>query len=472
MASPVAHGTDAARAYALENEQQFVEDLRKFLQIPSIAAQNVGMQECAEWLVAHMNEIGIRAWLEPTDGYPVVCGEVPGQTDRWVVVYGHYDVQPPEPLEAWKYDPFSATIDGDRIYARGAVDDKGNLFCAIKAVQSYIATAGRPPIGVKFFIEGEEEVGSPNLEAFAEKHREWLQGDGLILQDGTVHADGRTELNLGMKGLVYLELRVRTHDTDLHSGKAPVVENAAWRLTHALASLQGTDGRVRIPGFYDDVIPPSETDLEILRQYGPTEDVVKKEVGIDRFPDRLKGRNPLEVLYFEPVMTVCGIESGYTGPGQKTVIPSTAMAKVDIRVVPGQEPEHIIRSVREHLDNEGFSDVEVVALSPGQRASRTDYRTPVARSMHEAIRAEFGKDPIIKPSVESSGPGTIFSDVLKLPWALTRFGPHDTRIHAPNEFFAISHYRRGIRTIIRFLERFADNLVAEGEGAAGEPDQA
>ncbi|MBO8142507.1 MAG: M20/M25/M40 family metallo-hydrolase [Firmicutes bacterium] len=450
-----------AQSYALENEARFVEDLRKFLQIPSIATQGTGMQECATWLVQHLNDIGIKAWLEPTAGYPVVCGEVPGATDRWVVVYGHYDVQPPEPLEEWIHPPFAAVLEGDRIYARGAVDDKGNLFCAVKAVESYLAAGERPPVGVKFFIEGEEEIGSPNLASFADAHRDWLKADGLILQDGLVAHDGRTELNLGMKGLLYLELRARTHDRDLHSGKAPIVENAGWRLVHALASLQGPDGRVRVPGFYDGVLPPSEDDLELLRTYGPSEEVVKAEAGIDRFPERLKGRDPLVALYFEPVMTICGVVSGYAGPGQKTVVPSTATAKIDIRLVPGQDPGRLIQAIRAHLDREGFTDVELVPLGAGQPASRTNPRTPVARAMHAAIRTEFGKDPIVKPSVESSGPGCVFSDVLGLPWALTRFGPAGSTLHAPNEFFAISHYRRGISTIVRFLDEFARALEGQ-----------
>lgn len=419
------------------------------------------MQECADWLVEHMNAIGVRAWLEPTDGYPVVCGEVEGESDRWLVVYGHYDVQPPEPLDAWTHPPFSANVEGDLIHARGAVDNKGNFFCALKAIQSYIAANGRPPLGIKFMVEGEEEVGSPNLPAFAQKHREWLAADGMLAQDGMIAHDGRTELNLGMKGILYCELRVRTHEMDLHSGKAPIVENAGWRITHALASLQGPDGRVRVPEFYDGVIPPSEYDLHLLREFGPSEEVVKAEARIDRFPKRLEGRDPLEVLYFEPVMTVCGIESGYTGEGQKTVVPSTATAKIDMRLVPGQDPQRIVAGIRAHLNREGFDDVEIVALSPGQPAARTNPEAPVVKAMHAAIRAEFGKDPIVKPSVESSGPGYVFSDILQLPWALTRFGPTDSPIHAPNEFFSIGHYRRGIRTIIGFLDLFAEALASD-----------
>lgn len=448
-----------ARAYALANEQTFVEDLRSYLRIPSISAQDIGMQECAQWLVQHMNDIGIRTWLEPTDGFSVVCGEVEGDSDRWVVVYGHYDVQPPEPLEAWRFDPFSGQVDGDLIHGRGAVDNKGNFFCTLKAVQSYIAANGRPPVGVKFIVEGEEEIGSPNLPAFAQSHRDWLAADGLIAQDGMIAHDGRTELNLGMKGILYCELRVRTHSIDLHSGKAPIVENAAWRLTHALASLQGSDGRVRVPEFYDGVIPPSAEDLWLLQTHGPSPEVIKAEARIDRFPERLAGQDPLKALYFEPVMTICGIQAGYTGPGQKTVVPCTAVAKIDMRLVPGQNPERIVAGIRAHLDRHGFDDVEVVPLSPGQPAARTNPDAPVARAMHAAIRAEFGKDPIVKPSVESSGPGYVFSDLLGLPWALTRFGPHDSPIHAPNEFFSISHYRRGIRTILTFLDRFADILA-------------
>lgn len=448
-----------ALAVAREREAQYVEDLRAFLRQPSVAAQNLGMQACAELLAGHLREIGCdEVRILPTPGFPVVCAEVKGESDRSVLVYGHYDVQPPEPLEAWPHPPWSAHLENGRIYARGAVDDKGNLYCAVKAVESYLRAGLRPPVSVKFWIEGEEEVGSPNLAPFAREHYDWLKCDGMILQDGGEASDGRTEFNLGMKGMLYLEFAVKKNPRDLHSGKAPVVENAAWRLIWALSSMKGPDDRVLVEGFYDNIQPVTELEMDCIRENAVDDQVLIDEFGGAPLKQGLTGPELFKTLYFEPTMTVCGIESGYNGPGQKTVLPAAARAKMDIRLVPGQEPKDILAKVKRHLVAHGFGDIEVRTLGgDGLPAARTAIDAPVAQALLKAVTEEWnGRRPIIKPSVEGSGPGSVFSDVLQIPWALTRYGPKEALMHAPGEYTEVAGYHRGIRTVIKFLHYFQE----------------
>jgi len=451
--------TQEALRVASERADQYVEDLRTFLRMPSIAAQNLGMQEAAEYLAAHFKAIGCdAAQVVPTAGFPVVIAEVKGESDKSVLVYGHYDVQPPEPLEAWPFPPFSAHLENGRIYARGAVDDKGNFYCAVKAVESYLRAGRRPPVTVKFWIEGEEEVGSPNLGPFAREHSDWLKCDGLILQDGGEASDGRTEFNLGMKGMVYLELSVQKNPRDLHSGKAPVVENAAWRLVWALASMKGPADRVLVEGFYDDVAPVTEAEMACIRENDIPDQVLIDEFGGAPLKKGLTGPELFKTLYFEPAMTICGFESGYSGPGQKTVLPAAAKAKMDIRLVPNQRPADIVAKVKRHLADHGFNDIEVKVLGGGGHpAGRTSVDSPVAQALLKAVTEEWGgRRPIVKPSVEGSGPGSVFSDILQIPWALTRFGPKEALMHAPGEYTEVAGYHRGIRTVIKFLQYFRD----------------
>lgn len=444
---------------AESNGDQYVADLCEMLQQPSIAAQNEGMQECAELLANHFKKIGCDyVEIVSTDGFPVVCAEVQGESEKSVLVYGHYDVQPPEPLDEWPHPPWSAHIEDGRIYARGAVDDKGNFYCSIKAVESYLRAGLKPPVTVKFMIEGEEEIGSPNLGPFAEKHLEWLKSDGMLAHDGGETSDGRTELNLGMKGMLYLELSVRTNPRDLHSGKALCVENAAWRLITALASLKTDDDRVAIKGFYDGIEPPTQEEIQCVYDNDIPLEVLQDEVGGAQLKKGFSGPELFRRLYFEPSLNVCGIESGYTGPGQKTVLPATATAKIDIRPVSGQEPQDLLVKVKNHLLINGFDDIKVKSLSgDGNKAAKTSLNSAVAQSLLKAITEEWnGRRPVIKPSVESSGPGTVFSHILKTPWALTRFGPKEAIIHAPGEYTEIACYQRGIRTVIKFLQYFSE----------------
>lgn len=449
----------AVLGVAREQEERYVEDLRAFLRQPSVAAQNLGMQECAEFLAGHFRAIGCdEVRVVPTKGFPVVCAEVKGESERSVLVYGHYDVQPPEPLEAWPHPPWSAHLENGRIYARGAVDDKGNFYCAVKAVESYLRAGRRPPVTVKFWIEGEEEVGSPNLADFAREHYDWLKCDGLILQDGGETSDGRTEFNLGMKGMIYLELSVRKNPRDLHSGKAPVVENAAWRLIWALSSMKGPDDRVLVEGFYDNIVPVTEAEMACIRANDVPDQVLIDEFGGAPLKAGLTGPELFRTLYFEPTMTVCGFWSGYTGPGQKTVLPAEARAKMDIRLVPGQDPRDILAKVKRHLVKHGFADIEVQTLGgDGLPAGRTSVEAPVAQALLQAVTEEWeGRRPVVKPSVEGSGPGSVFSDVLQIPWALTRFGPKENLMHAPGEYIEVAGFHRGVRTIVKFLHDFRD----------------
>lgn len=470
--------------HAADKEQRFVEDLKAFLRIPSISAQQSGITECVSWLSNHLTAMGVHTRVYQTSGNPVLVGEIRGSSPKTLLFYGHYDVQPPDPIEKWAHPPFAAeeAVEDDgskRIYARGAVDDKGNFFCIVKALQSYLETRGALPCTVKLIIEGEEEIGSPSLEGFIREHLDLLQADDMVWFDGGIHADGRPEVCLGMKGMLYVELFATSNPRDLHSGKAPLVDNAAWRLTWALNSLLGADGRVAIPGFYDDVLPPSERDLALIARAGQTRAGILRDWGIDHLRrdleqslsgrknvaqtnvaqssgveadgDPLEGAALLRRLFFEPTCTICGISSGYTGPGSKTVIPATASAKVDFRLVPSQDPEDILRKLRAHLVATGFDDIEVKADSL-MRASKSPSDAPVVDLVIDIMRANYG-EPVVKPIVEGSGPGYAF-ELLGIPYVFSRLGPPEDRSHAPNEYTTRDAFRRGIATVIQLLAAY------------------
>ncbi len=430
---------------------ELIGDLQRLLRQPSISAQDRGIRECAALVVEMLQSWGITAQIHETPRHPVITGELRGEGDRTLLIYGHYDVQPPEPLELWEHDPFGAEIVDGRVYARGAVDDKGNLLAAIEAARGLHAM-GRLPCSIKFIIEGEEEISSPNLLPFVRAHRELLAADALVGFDGNVTPGGRPEVVLGMKGICYVELEAEV-GRDQHSSKAPLVPNPAWRLVWALNSLKGPDERVRVPGFYDDVVPPTPEELELLERMEWDEEALRQAWGVQRFLGDRTGQNARVALLYEPTCTICGFEAGYTGPGAKTVLPGVARCKVDFRLVPRQDPADIFRKVRAHLDAGGFSDVKMKLIG-ALKASKTPVDAPVARALTEALRETFQVEPNVRPLVEGSGPGYVFEEVLGIPQAYSGFGPPEDRLHAPNEYITVDGYLKGIQACMRFYERF------------------
>lgn len=436
--------------------ERSLEELGRFVAQPSIAAQNVGMDACAGLAAEMLRARGFHVEFPRVPGYPVLVAERSGASDRTLLVYNHYDVQPPEPLDLWTSPPFEATRRGDRLVARGVSDDKGHFTARLLAIDALLAVRGELPCRVLWVLEGEEEIGSPHLPAFVRDHRERLRGDGCLWEFGYVDRDGVPVLHAGLRGICYVELSVETAARDAHSGVGgSIFPNAAWRLTWALASLKGPDERIRIPGHYDSVRPPTARDRELMNAAPETADEYRELYGVKNFLRGLSGGVELRMAeVFEPTCTICGLDSGYQGSGSKTVLPARATAKVDFRLVPDQTPDEVLRNLRAHLDREGFADVSIRFLG-GNPAGRTDPDHPFLKLVAETARPAFGAPMRIVPMIGGSGPNESFLRELKVPVATAGFGYPDTRAHAPDENLLVPLYLKHARHVARLLEAFA-----------------
>jgi acetylornithine deacetylase/succinyl-diaminopimelate desuccinylase-like protein len=377
-------------------------------------------------------------------------------SDRTLLVYNHYDVQPAEPLELWSSPPFEATIRDGKVYGRGVSDDKGHLTSRLLALDAFLAVNGELPCRVKFVVEGEEEVGSVHLPEFVHAHRERLAADACLWEFGSVDHRGVPILFAGLRGLTYVELSVETASVDAHSGiGGSIFPNAAWRLTWALASLKGPDERIRIPGFYDRVRPPSARDRELIAALPEMADDYRRRFGVKQFLGGLTGGEALRIAeVFQPTCTICGIGSGYQGPGSKTVLPARAFAKVDFRLIPDQEPAEIRSLLRRHLDAEGFTDVKIADLG-GEAPGRTDPDDAFLRLVSETAAPVYGVPMQIAPMIGGSGPNHAFIHELNVPVACAGIGYPDTRAHAPDENFSIELYVKHAKHVVRMVEALA-----------------
>ncbi len=440
--------------YIDDHQDEYLKAVQDLCRQPSISAQNIGIQETAEYVKRMLEAIGAKVEIVPIEGgNPVVYGEV-GSGNRTLSFYNHYDVQPPEPLELWDTEPFAAEIVDGRIVARGVADNKGNIASRISAIDAYQKVRGSLPLRVKFLIEGEEEIGSPRLERFTEEHGDLVQADGNIWESGSKDVAGRPIISLGLKGICYVELRVHSIARDLHSSLGASVPNAAWRLNWALSTLKGPDERIRIPGFYDRVVAPTEHDLDILSKLPDTESSRRDLYQIDQFVTGLSGRELQIKEYFQPTCTICGINSGYTGPGTKTVMPAEAMAKVDFRLVIDQDPVEIRDLLRRHLDAEGFSDIEIELLS-AEHPARTSTDSAIVKVVEEAHREVDGAEPVIIPTSLGTGPAYVMAHQFGIPFASSGVGHADSRAHSPNENIFVEDYFTGIKRIARIMDGFA-----------------
>ncbi|KPQ21586.1 MAG: Acetylornithine deacetylase/Succinyl-diaminopimelate desuccinylase, partial [Rhodobacteraceae bacterium HLUCCA24] len=398
-------------AYIEDNRERFLEELFVFLRQPSISTRDEGMNDCAGLLARMMGEVGIDASVMPTGRHPVVYGEIGTGEGPTVLVYGHYDVQPPEPLDLWTSPPFEPEIRNGKIYGRGTSDNKAQIFIYLKAVEALRAVTGDVPLNFRFLYEGEEEIGSPSLKPFVERHRDLLQADLTYFSDSHIHESGRPMLILGLKGMVYVELTARGARIDQHSMRATAVPNPAWRLVRALNAIKGPDELVRIPGFYEDVRPLTNLERETIARIPVDEAALCDFYGIEGLlPGRVEDGYYLNLIS-EPTCNIAGIESGYTGDGTKTVLPAVARAKLDMRLVPGQDPEVIFDRLKSHLAAEGFGDIEVEGfnfLSP----SRTPIDHPAVETITGALRDAYGLEPVVFPGIGGAGPNYVFAEVL------------------------------------------------------------
>lgn len=431
-------------------------ELKALVAHPSVAAQNRGMQECAELVGRMFEKRGFDVELMPCGGPPVVVAERKGKVDRTLLVYNHYDVQPAEPLELWTSPPFEPEIRDGHMYGRGVSDDKGHIVARLHAVDALLEAEGELPCNVKFIIEGEEEIGSVHLIDFIKANRKRLAGDACLWEFGSVDHRGVPIQYAGLRGICYVELSVETASVDVHSGLGgSIFPNAAWRLTWALATLKGADERIRIPGYYDDVVPPTDRDRELLAAMPEVADEYRKQYGVKEFLGGLTGGVELrEAEVFEPTCTICGLTSGYQGEGSKTVLPARASAKVDFRLVPNQTIEGVLKKLRSHLDAEGFGDVEIDFLGGGP-AGRTDPDDPFLRMVAESAEPVYGRPMQIVPMIGGSGPNHAFIHELKVPVVTAGMGHPDTRAHAPDENVRIDLYQKHAQHVTRIMQRFA-----------------
>ncbi len=439
-----------------EQMNDTIEELKRLCAQPSISAQGTGIRECAELTAAMLRRRGFTVEVIETEGHPVVYGEAPGDSDRTLLFYNHYDVQPPEPLELWDSPPFEPEIRDGKFYARGASDDKGHIQCRLAALDAIKAVRGSYPCRIKFIIEGEEEVGSRNLVPFVRDNATRLAADACVWEFGGVNEAGQPLIYLGLRGMTYVELRVRTMNMDAHSGiGGSIFPNAAWRLVWALNTLKGPDESILIPGFHDDVREPSARARELIAALPDTSEAMRSFYNISGFLKGMTGGPQMrEEEVYRPTCTICGLDSGYQGPGSKTVLPATATAKIDFRLVPDQDPADILKKLRAHLDAQGFSDIEILSHG-GEKPGATNPDDPFVLLTQAAGRDVYGMDPIISPMIGGSGPNHVFLEELKVPIVMVGVGYPESRVHSPNENLVLDLFEKGIRHTARIVEMFA-----------------
>ncbi len=445
-------------AYIDDHIDESISELSRLCAQPSVAAQNWGLSECADLVAEMLKSRGFAVQVMPTGGAPIVFGQLPGRSQRTLLFYNHYDVQPPEPLDLWESPPFEPTMRDGKLYARGVSDDKGHVTSRLFAIDAWLETAGQLPCNVKFIIEGEEEVSSVHLHGFVEENQKLLNADACIWEFGGVDHREVPMQYLGMRGICYVELSITTADIDAHSGLGgSIFPNAAWRLVWALNSLKGPDERILIPGHYDAVVPPSERDRQLMAALPEVAEEYKTRYGIENFLKGLTGGLALRLAeVFEPTCTICGLTSGYQGPGSKTVLPALASAKVDFRLVPNQTPDQVIIGLRNHLDAQGFADIEITYLG-GEAPARTDPDDPFVDLVNKSAEPVYGQPMQIVPMVGGSGPNYPFLHYLNLPIATAGVGYPGSQAHAPNENMRVDLYVKGAKHIARILEAFSQS---------------
>ena len=440
-------------AYIDQHFDRFVGMLGDLCAIPSVAAQGQGIDPCATRVAELLSAVGLDAQLIATAGNPVVYAEAKGTRDTTLLCYNHYDVQPAEPFDLWHSDPFTMTRKDNLLIARGVADDKGELVSRIAAIAAVKHVLGEIPVGIKFLIEGEEEIASPNLAPFIHANVDRLKADACVWEFGTHNADGVPISYLGLRGICYLELSVETAKIDTHSGIAgSILPNAAWRLVWALNSLKDQDERIQLPNFYESVIAPTARDMELLAALPDSDEEMQELFGNTMFLKNASGVELRRREIFEPTCTICGITTGYQGAGQKTVLPARASAKVDFRLVPDQKPEDVVKQLRVHFDAHGFSDIHITVVGAG-RPARTAPDHPLVQSLVDSAKDVYGREPLIWPRSGGSGPNYLFSHDIGVPIVTLGVGYSGSRIHAPNENIRINDFRNGMRHMAALLMR-------------------
>lgn len=449
---------------AADRQKAYLDDLKTLLAIPSVStdpARQGEVRRCAEEVARQMRQAGLReVALMETEGHPAVFGHyLVDPALPTALIYGHYDVQPEDPVELWTSPPFQPTERDGKLYARGATDDKGQFLCHIKAVATLLEQTGTLPINVKVLIEGEEEIGSPNLAPLLEANKELLAADVLVVSDSAMYAPGQPSLVYALRGLAFIQIDLKGADSDLHSGVfGGAVPNPAMELARILAQLKDAQERVTVPGFYDDVLDLTPQERQAYAALQFDDEAFRAGLNVPGLSSE-EGYSPLEGRTARPTLEINGMLSGYTGPGSKTVLPARAMAKISCRLVPNQDPKVITELLEKHVRSLCSPHVEcTITARAGGHPWITSPDHPALEAAAAAVRAVYGKEPV---RVREGGSIPIvldFQNILGLPGILLGFGLNDENLHAPDEHFRVENFYKGI-------ELSAELLKALGEQA-------
>ncbi|USK51742.1 M20/M25/M40 family metallo-hydrolase [Bacillus sp. CMF12] len=436
-------------------KEQYLNQLFRLLKQKSISAQDVGVRECANLLKEMMDNIGINTRIMETAGHPVVYGEIMNDPNAFtLLIYGHYDVQPPEPIDEWLSPPFEPTIRDGKIYCRGVGDNKGQLMSQILAIKTYKDVFGEIPINIKLVFEGEEESASANLAEFVKESKELLACDLVYTSDGPMHDSGSPFVLLGVRGMLYVELTAKGAEWDNHSGnKGNIVPNPAWKLIDLLRTMRDENGRVLIEGFYDDIRQPTEKELQIIKELPFNQDDIAEKIGYTKL--KMDGEMYYRKLTLEPTFNIAGFTSGYGGEGSKTIIPSKAVLKMDMRLVVDQDPDDIYEKFCKHV-KKFAPDIEIKRLGD-MKPSRTSADQEIIRVVTRAVRNSFQKEPVLQPSLGGSLPDYVWTKILNTPSVVVPYANFDEANHSPNENMGVNNFYDGIKCtcyVINEISRF------------------
>ena len=442
--------------YVDSHMDDIVSDLQTLIRQPSVSAKNEGIEECAKLVQKLLKKSGIKSEiLRLKKGVaPIVYGEIKSKQNpsKTLMFYNHYDVQPAEPFDLWDDPPFSGVRKGNKIFGRGATDDKGELITRIKAVEACLKTTGDVPCNIKFVIEGEEETGSEHIEDYLKKYKKKFSCDGVIWEFGYVDAKNRPIVGLGMKGLLFVELSVKESIRDAHSSLAVLIKNPAWRLIEAVNTLRNTDGKILIKDWYKEVSSLSKNDLKIIQKEPFDENVFKQEFGIKSFVGDKKGLEAKKAMVGGATCNIAGFVSGYTGDGAKTVLPGSALVKIDFRLIPKMDPKKQVSRLKKHLKSKGFSDVGIKVFH-GEAAARTNSSHPFVSQVKDAADKSFGTS-ILNVSNAGTGPMYPFVEILKAPCISIGSTYMFSRIHSPNEFARVDLLKKTTKCMCMIMDNF------------------
>jgi len=448
-------------SYIDSNHDRYLKELKEFLKIPSISTDPSYAKDvnaAAEYVAQQLKKAGMsHVNIFSTPGHPVVYGEhITDKKRPTLLVYGHYDVQPVDPVALWESPPFEPTVRNGELYARGAADDKGQMFIHFKSAEAYIKCGKQLPVNIKYLIEGEEEIGSPNLDSFIADHKDLLMVDAVMVSDTTMFAREIPSICYGLRGLVYFQIDASVASGDLHSGSfGGAVGNPAFELSNILAAIKDVHGKITIPHFYDDVRELTDRERQEFAKLPFNEKVYAREIGVKQLSGE-HGYTPLEQLWARPTFEINGLLSGFTGEGAKTVLPAKAMAKVSLRLVPDQKPE-IIEDLFEHYVYElapSFLEIKVTRMHGGKPwIASLDHPALLAAS--RAIKKGFGKEPVFQREGGSIPVVATFAEQLGIPSVLFGIGLPDENAHAPNEKLDLENFYNGIRSSAYFLDELA-----------------